>query len=58
MQPQDTAGADVRVRELTRSLHGDAALEAWARKIQAQADAFRLSRKPDPLDQFLITHLR
>ena len=39
MQPQDDA-PDSRAKDLLRSLHADAKLEAWAKKLQSQADTF------------------
>lgn len=57
MQTQDDA-RDSRVKELTRSLHADSNLEAWAKQLQAQADKFLANKQPDPLDGFLVTHLR
>jgi hypothetical protein len=57
MQPADDA-PDSRAKELLRSLHADPQLEAWAKRLQAQADTFLKTRKPDPLDGFLCNHLR
>jgi hypothetical protein len=31
---------DSRAKDLLRSLHADAKLEAWAKKLQSQADTF------------------
>jgi hypothetical protein len=57
MQSPDDA-PDSRAQDLSRLVRGDAQLEAWAKRLEAQADAFMRNRKPDPLDGFLVTHLR
>jgi hypothetical protein len=57
MQSPDDA-PDSRAKDLSRLVRGDAQLEAWAKRMQAQADTFLKNRKPDPLDCFLVTHLR
>jgi hypothetical protein len=57
MQSPDDA-PDSRAQDLSRLVRGDAQLEAWAQRLQKQADAFLQNRRPDPLDGFLVTHLR
>jgi hypothetical protein len=57
MQSPDDA-PDSRAKDLSRLVRGDAQLEAWAQRLQKQADAFLKNRRPDPLDGFLVTHLR
>jgi hypothetical protein len=55
MQPPDDA-LDPRTKD--HLVRGDLQLEAWAQRLQGQADAFLKNRRPDPLDGFLVTHSR
>lgn len=56
MQPQDEARS--RPSELLRSLGEDPKLDAWAKRMQAQADAFIANKQPDPLDALFVLALR
>jgi hypothetical protein len=55
MQPSDDS-TDLQPRD--HLVRGDPQLEAWAQRLQGQADAFLKNRRPDPLDGFLVTHSR
>lgn len=47
-----------RARQLTKPFAGDDALDAWTARMIAAADAFQKNKRSDPLDGFLVTHLR
>jgi hypothetical protein len=47
-----------RPNELLRSLGHDPQLDAWAQKLQAQADTFIANKPPDPLDALFLVALR
>lgn len=57
MQPQGDE-ARSRPNELLRSLGNDPHLDAWAKRLQAQADNFIANKQPDPLDALFLVALR
>jgi hypothetical protein len=47
-----------RAKQITKSFAGDDRLDTWAARMIAAADDFQKNKRADPLNGFLVTHLR